>query len=198
VWTIGEDVAADIHYARSRDGGRTFTRPGAVHVSEGHADAPKLIADSTGVVHLVYAESPGGPDGAYHIRHMRIDAGGERFHAPREIVNADALAAAANHFPHLALDGEDNLYVAWERFPAGRGRPVGLGMTRSTDGGTSFESPQLVPGSADPALGFNGSQQGLLMNKLAVNRRGALAVVNSTFRHNDSSTIWLYRGHTGR
>ena len=46
----------------------------------------------------------------------------------------------------------------------------------------------------DPALGGNGGQQGLLMRKLAVNRAGALAVVNSTFKSNQSSRIWLIRG----
>ena len=52
----------------------------------------------------------------------------------------------------------------------------------------------MVPGSADPALGVNGSQQGLLMRKLAVNAAGAIAIVNSTFRMNDRSRVWLLRG----
>jgi hypothetical protein len=32
------------------------------------------------------------------------------------------------------------------------------------------------------------------MNKLAVNKAGDIAVVNSTFNPNQSSHIWLYRG----
>jgi hypothetical protein len=47
---------------------------------------------------------------------------------------------------------------------------------------------------ADAALGFSGSQQGLLMEKLAVNAPGAIAVVNSTFKGNETSHIWLFRG----
>ncbi len=46
----------------------------------------------------------------------------------------------------------------------------------------------------DPALGVNGSRQGLLMRQIAVNRLGALAAVNSTFKRNHSSRIWLHRG----
>ena len=52
----------------------------------------------------------------------------------------------------------------------------------------------MVPGTADPTLGFNGSQQGLLMRKLAVNGAGAVAVVNSTFKRNEASHVWLFRG----
>ncbi len=36
--------------------------------------------------------------------------------------------------------------------------------------------------------------EGLLMRKLAVNRVGAVAVVNSTFKRNQTSHIWLFRG----
>jgi hypothetical protein len=41
--------------------------------------------------------------------------------------------------------------------------------------------------------------QGLLMDKLAVNESGAVAVVNSTFQRNEASHVWLIRGQaTGR
>ena len=57
----------------------------------------------------------------------------------------------------------------------------------------------MVPGTADPTLGFNGSLQGLLMAKLAVNESGAVAVVNSTFQRDEASHVWLIRGQsTGR
>jgi hypothetical protein len=56
----------------------------------------------------------------------------------------------------------------------------------------------VVPGSVDPALGFNGSQQGLLMRKLAVNQAGAVAVVNSTFKRNEQSRVWLWRGQRNK
>jgi hypothetical protein len=46
----------------------------------------------------------------------------------------------------------------------------------------------------DPALGVNGSQQGLLMRKLAVNGAADVAIVNSTFKRDQSSSIWLIRG----
>jgi hypothetical protein len=92
------------------------------------------------------------------------------------------------------VDGEDNLYVVWELFPRRGDHPRGLGFAHSSDGGRTFASPLVVPGSVDPSLGVNGGQQGLLMRKLAVNGAGAIAVVNSTFAGNEASHVWLFRG----
>jgi hypothetical protein len=52
----------------------------------------------------------------------------------------------------------------------------------------------MVPGSSDPAGGWNGSQQGLLMRKLGVTRAGDIAVVNSSLTPNEQSRVWLMRG----
>ena len=52
----------------------------------------------------------------------------------------------------------------------------------------------MVPGSSDPAGGWNGSHQGLLMRKLGVNRAGDIAVVNSSLKPNEQSRVWLMRG----
>jgi hypothetical protein len=42
--------------------------------------------------------------------------------------------------------------------------------------------------------GWNGSSQGLLTQKLAVSRDGALAVVNSSLEEGRRSRVWLMRG----
>jgi hypothetical protein len=86
--------------------------------------------------------------------------------------------------------------VLWELYPSAGARSTALAYTRSADGGDTFGAPSVVPGTADPDHGFNGSQQGLLMEKLAVNAAGHLAVVNSTFDRGEASHVWLYRGQT--
>ena len=113
---------------------------------------------------------------------------------PREISSPQTGQFESVSFPALSLDGEDSIYVIWEIFPSRRNYPRGLGMTYSSDGGRTFAAPSVIPGSVDPALGTNGSQQGLLMRKLAVNGAGTVAVVNSTFKRNQTSHIWLFRG----
>jgi hypothetical protein len=192
-WAVGEDEAADIHVATSVDQGRSFGEPRIV-ASDGHADAPKIAVDGRETVHLVYAESPAGPFGHHHIRHTRSHDGGRTFEEPREISRPRTERFGSAHFPALGVDGEDNLYVVWELFPHRGDHSQGLGFAHSSDGGRTFASPSVVPGSLDPALGVNGGQQGLLMRKLAVNGAGAVAVVNSTFARNEASHVWLFRG----
>ena len=195
-WTVGEDRAADIHVAKSGDAGRSFGAPRIAFESDGHADAPKIAVDSEGTVHLVYAESPAGPFDRYHIRYTRSNDGARTFDKPREISSPLPEAFESGNFTALSVDGEDKLYVLWELFPGReRRRPRGLGFTVSRDAGRTFASPSVIPGSADPALGYNGSRQGLLMRKLAVNAAGAIAVVNSTFQRSETSHVWLFRGH---
>ncbi|PSQ73099.1 MAG: hypothetical protein BRD34_02935 [Bacteroidetes bacterium QH_6_64_77] len=58
-------------------------------------------------------------------------------------------------------------------------------------------APVLIPSAPNQrqfSAPFNGSQQGLLMDKVAFNGNGAVAVVNSTFKRGDKSAIWLHRG----
>lgn len=193
-WTVGEDPAANIHFAKSTDHGRSFSKPRTVHRSEGHADAPKIAVDRKGAVHLVYAESPAGPFQRYHIYYTRSSDGGQTFEKPREISGAQPGHIESVHFPALSLDGNDNLYVVWELFARRAHYPRGLAFSSSSDGGRTFAPPSVVPGSVDAGRGVNGSQQGLLMRKLAVNAGGTMAIVNSTFWMNERSNVWLLRG----
>lgn len=186
-WTVGEDPAADIRIARSTDGGATFGEPRIVARTGGYSDAPKLAADQKGALHLAFSESPGGPFAAPHIRYARSTDGARSFAAPREV------SRGAAGFPSLASDARGHVYVVWEALPR-RGRPQGLGIAVSRDGGRSFSRPAAVPDSADPAGGGNGSYQGLLMKKLAVSPRGAVAIVNSSLKDGERSRVWLIRG----
>jgi hypothetical protein len=193
-WAMGDDRARRIQCAASTDQGRSFGAPRRVDAGTGHPDAPKLAVDRQGTVHLVYAESPAGPFERYGIQYTRSHDRGESFAAPREIARPHAAQFASMHFPALSVDGQDGLYILWERFPRRGSAAQGLGFTVSSAAGRTFAPPSVVPGSLDPALGVNGSQQGLLMRKLAVNQAGAIAVVNSTFKSHAQSRIWLWRG----
>ena len=194
-WTVGEDRSADIRIAKSNDAGRSFGAPRIVFESKGHCDAPKITVDRNRTVHLVYAESPAGPFDRYHIRYTRSNDGAHTFEKPRGISGLLSEKYESSSFPALSADGEGNLYVLWELVPDLKRRPRGLGFTVSRDAGRTFASPSVVPGSTDPALGDNGGRQGLLMRKLAVNRAGAIAVATSTFKRNEASHVWLFRGN---
>jgi hypothetical protein len=187
-WTVGEDHAADIRVAASADGGTSFGEPGIVAPSPGYSDAPKLAVDPRGTLHLVYAETPGGPFGPSRIRYTRSSDGARTFGPPREI------SAPGAGYPALSVDADGNLYALWELLRDTREHPRGLALAVSRDGGRSFTVPAVVPGSIDPAGGVNGSNQGLLMRKLAVSGRGGVAIVNSSLKRDERSRVWLIRG----
>ena len=122
-----------------------------------------------------------------------MSARSDEFEQPRQVAApTDDIASVA--FPHLVIGGDTGVYLAWEQFRDARGRPRGLGFTMSTDGGETFAPEPTAPGTDADAACFSGSQQGLLMRKLAVNDAGGLALVNSTFSEGRASQVWLIHG----
>jgi hypothetical protein len=189
-WSAVSDAGADIRIAASPDG-QAFDAPQIVS-SRGHADAPKISADTQGNLHLVYGESPGGLFQRYRIRYALRDARSGRFSDPKTITEAAAGVDSVN-FPDLAVDAATRLFVAWQLFPDRGQRPRGLGFTVSRNGGDTFAEPEVVPQSDNSDLGLTGSLQGSLMARLAVNAAGELALVSSTFAEGRSSHVGLWR-----
>jgi hypothetical protein len=202
-WTVGEDPAAAIRVAKSGDDGESFSEPQLVGIGQGHADAPKLALDAGGALHLVYAQSGSGPFGRgpfgrYAIRYARSPDGGKSFGAPQTISAPAPDVPAGAGYPSVATDGQGRLFVLWEAYPDPAAAPRGLAFALSRDGGKTFTAPALVPDSRDSAGGSNGSHQGLLMKKLAMNDKGAIAIVNSSLQLDERSRVWLMRGAWAR
>lgn len=189
-WTVGKDDAADLRLATIKPGGDAFGAPTIIRRTPGYSDAPKVAVDDTGTLHLAYAESDHGPFGRFHVSYARSRDGGRTFDTPRVLSNTTGTESAA--FPMLALDGRA-VVASWEVYAKPGERPRGLAITDSLDGGTTFATPAPIEGSADPAGGWNGSQQGKLMRKLVV-RDGRIAVVNSALAPGQGSRVWLIRG----
>ena len=193
-WTVGETASADIHLARSVDGGVSFSAPSVVATTPAYSDAPRLAVDADGGVHLVHAESSGGPFGRYQVRHTCSADGGRSFGPHTELSSAMPRPFDSAAYPAVGVDRAGRVLVLWELYQQGEQQPRGLGIALSSDGGRSFSRPAVVPHSVDAGGGFNGSSQGLLMNKLAVNEAGASAVVNSSLKQGSHSRVWLMRG----
>jgi hypothetical protein len=189
-WMRGEERAANILLSRSTDGGRSFDAPRVAVKTDGYADAPAIAIDDEGRIHLAFTERPAWGRGRPHVRYTQASGAGAEFEWP-ETISGEAFAAS---FPSLALDGEGRVYVAWHHHPAAAAEARGLGFTFSRDGGEAFAPPSIVPGTAEPGLGRNGSRQGKLMRTLAVSDEGAIAVVSSHFRENEGSRVRLVRG----
>jgi hypothetical protein len=193
-WTVGEDASADIRLARSDDHGQSFSDPTIISRTPGYSDAPKIAIDRKGTLHLVHAESAAGPFDRYHVAYTRSKDQGRTFEAARNLSAHQPRDTASAAFPALGVDGTNRLFVLSELYDDHRQRPRGLALTTSGDGGNSFSSPAMVPDSRDPSGGVNGSLQGLLVRKLAVGDNGSIAMVNSSFKANVASRVWLMRG----
>lgn len=190
-WTTGENPEADILYSHSDDQGESFTRPEPAITSEGLADAPSLAIDSRGHVDLVFAENP---DREFAVRHARLETGDAGFSQPRTISTPHPGEGYGHaHYPRIALDGEDRRLIIWELFPAGTRAPAALAFSLASTALDPSE-PAAIPGTEVDENSIQGSQQGLLMRKHAVNKEGAIAVVNSHFHAGEGSRIQLIRG----
>ncbi|MCG5549539.1 sialidase family protein [Halorhodospira halochloris] len=199
-WGVGEDTAADIHLSRSADAGETWGDPSRIHPGDDHADAPSLAMDSEGRLHLAFAESPDTRlwlgqwrPGSYQIRYTQASPGTTDFAAPLTVADSTDTIESKSA-PYLAVDEADRLYLIWERFSNTGDQSVSLGYATAPEPEADFSEPSLLPGSAEPDLGFNGSLQGLFGDKLAVAPKGGVSVVNSTYLEGEASRIWLHRG----
>jgi hypothetical protein len=188
-WTLGHTDDANVHWTRFTEGGRETGPVRVAHDRPGHADAPKLATSRDGTLHLVYGESHSGMFGEYHVRYARTGEKEERF-SPTRRISGNSWFSDGAHFPSMAVS-DSNVFVTWHRFSTFQSRPNGLSMVHSTNGGRTFSDPFPVPNSS-VENGFNGSQQGLLREKLAVHN-GTIAVVNSDYAPGEKSTIWLWK-----
>ncbi len=195
-WTYGESKSADIHVAIV-SGDRPVT-PVIAARTPTYSDAPKLAVDTHGTVHLVYAETRGGffDRARIYYTHSRGNYGRAR-HDELSFVPPTAISPEGAAFPALEVDKLGRILVLWERTADEHGRSQGLGLALSRDGGAHFKTTDVVEHSRDPAGGFNGSQQGQLMNKLAF-ANDSVAIVNSSLDTGRGSRVWLLRGHLAR
>lgn len=192
-WTVGEDPSADIRYAVSADGGRTFPDSRTIDAGKAHADAPKLAVHGDGSVHLAWMSSPGGMFRDYQVRYTRRLPEAGTFSSPATVSAPLPAGFDSAGFPYLELDGDGNPYVLFELFRDRSQRGKGLALVRSDDRGESFTDPDEIPRGTESDIPVNGSRQGMLMDKLAVAPEGNIFVINSTFRENESSHVWLLR-----
>jgi len=195
-WTVGEDHSADIYYAYSSNWGMSFTDPQIITESDGHSDAPKIAADRNGIIHLVFAEGDRILSSRYEIYYSRKQRSDGTFEQPRVVSSFHSGQIRSTAFPDIAINENGSIYLLWELYPDRGQHSRGLGYAYSFDGGSSFSNPGLIPGSSDPDYGVNGSRQGSLMSKLSVNDTGSIAVAHSTFKRDESSHIWIFRGES--
>lgn len=193
-WTVGDDAGADIRVVQSDDDGQNFSSPLLVEPNDSYSDAPRLAISEDGLVHLAFTESEAGPFSRQQVRLTRSEDGGKTF-SPSVSVSANLPPPYHDAgFANLAVDRNGRVSVLAHLFTRRQARPQGLGMAVSIDGGRSFGPMTLIPGNAVLGNASLGSQQGLLVQKLAMTPEGQLAIVNSSFAPEVESRVWIQFG----
>jgi hypothetical protein len=122
----------EIMFAKSTDGGKTFTTP--VNVSAGAQDSGYPQFDVTGN-NIYITWTHGETDKNYDIFFAKSTDGGATFSMPMNLSNS----VGASGWPQIAAEG--NIYVSWVDNTSGH---FDIYIAKSTGDGNSFESPVKV------------------------------------------------------
>jgi uncharacterized repeat protein (TIGR01451 family) len=132
-WQDSRNGDYDIYFARSTDGGTTWSANVRVHDDVGSADqhAPSLAVDGDGNIYVVWLSDPGG-SGFVNLYFARSIDSGVTW-SPDIQIN-DGPGGASGTGPSLAAGGSGNVYVAWQDDRNG----PDIYFARSTDGGATW------------------------------------------------------------
>jgi len=140
LYTVGKDVGARfpmsaLRYARSTDGGRSWSDP--VSVNEGEAfgshNFHALLVGADGAVYASWLSSVRGESGVW-LRVSRDD--GKSWEPSRAIHTAPTCPCCRTA---LALGADGTLYASWRKIYEGDVRDITVMASR--DGGTTWEEP---------------------------------------------------------
>jgi len=156
-WSDWRSGNADIYFAKSLDGGLSWTTPNTkvnAEPSSANQFVPSIATDLLGNVYVAWVDERGG---GQDIFVGKSSDGGATWTERNVIVEP---ANFGQHAPSIAVDGSGNVYVAWQD---GRNGNLDIYFARSVDGGMSWSNPniqittnsevQFFPASAADAAG---------------------------------------------
>ena len=131
-WRDGRKGNADIFFAKSADGGKTFSKNSQLNDDRGVAyqGNPTLAVNSKGLVAVAWSDARNGKDDIY----ITVSKDQGRTFSANRRVNDDPETTAHSH-PSLAVDETGTVYAAWEDF---RNDNSDIYLARSLDGGATF------------------------------------------------------------
>ena len=141
-----------VHYVRSPDNGATFGADAIVTGTTWGFRPAIATAPETGVVYLATTErSDAANADTAEIFVRRSTDGGVTFAPPKRITNANGSSE------HVSISAAgESVYMAWEDGINGSGACCWSAYyAGSIDGGTTWSTPEQVPGTGAGWLGFN-------------------------------------------
>lgn len=155
--TLGNDT--DILFARSTDGGATWSAPAALNrnaaTDVGSDAAPQVATDGAGNWMAIWNSSAdlGGTIGTDHdILVSRSSDGGATWTEPKAL-NANAASDSGNDYrPKVASDGAGSwvvIWTSWDDLGGTIGSDADVLVSRSSDRGLTWTEPEAVNTNAD-------------------------------------------------
>jgi hypothetical protein len=134
VWNDNSPGNLDIFFARSTDGGLTFSSPVNVSHDASASGNPQVAADSTGNIFVVWEND----SGVLGILFSRSVDGGVTFSSPA-MISTNTTGSVSSQ---MAVGPNGNVYLAWEDdFASGSD----ISFSRSLDHGQTFSPPASLP-----------------------------------------------------
>ena len=137
-WRDGRKDNADIFFAMSSNGGKTFSKNIQLNDDRGKAyqGNPTLAVNSKGHVVVAWSDARNGKDDIY----LTVSQNRGRSFSKNVQVNDDPETPSHSH-PAVAVDENGTVYAAWEDH---RNNHSDIYMARSTDGGKTFGANRRV------------------------------------------------------
>lgn len=134
------NIAYDVYYSRSADGGSTWSTPVDIANSPLPAIGPNIAAGPDDTLHLAWNDRRDG--GSFRLYYSRSFDGGNNWETPRDLSGTNSLDAST---PSVTVDTRNRVHIAWHFGDPGQNDPVSqVYYTRSTDGGAFFDAPRRL------------------------------------------------------
>lgn len=137
VWEDGRAGDWDIRFARSTDGGGSWTDPNVQINAEGASTdqrSPTIALDPAGALHVAWVDEREGDTDIYFAS---SGDGGDTWTDPNVRVNSDT-GTSSQEYPRIAVNPTGNVSLTWLDYRNG-GSDVFFAM--STDGGHTWSHP---------------------------------------------------------
>jgi hypothetical protein len=152
VWQDYRDTIishSDIFFAKSSDGGATWTDPNVRVNSDATTTQqrdPTIAVDSQGNIYVAWEDQINGDDDIYV---SKSEDGGATWSDPSIKINSDGTTEIQRN-PHITVDSQDNVYITWEDR---RNGDYDIYYARSTNGGSTWTDPNVRVDSDDTNTG---------------------------------------------
>ncbi|UCG70011.1 MAG: exo-alpha-sialidase [Thermoplasmata archaeon] len=144
VWEDDRNGDSDIYFAKSTDGGQTWTNPNKkVNIDTAgdgfpnmDQNTPCIAVDSEGTIYVAWTDDRWDDTDIYFAKSTN---GGVDWTNPNVRINTDSTSTTQRN-PTIAVDSEGVIYIAWQDQITG---DYDIHFARSTDGGGNWTKPSV-------------------------------------------------------